>query len=268
MSAQPDREAMLDSVALYALGVLPREEAALVAAFIANDDGARREYVELRAAADALAHAAEEPVDSARSARMKERLMARVRTDAAAASAPQARGALARRRVAPAYPAWLWGTGLAAAAAIVFAVVTVAQDLTLRGDLAAADRRVATLQSRLAQSARAAAQDRLMVADLLAADAKRYEVADGAVVVRGDRLYFALTKLPPLPKGRVYQAWTAPKGSAKMAPGPTFVPNPGSVTIVPVGVDATRVGTVAVSVEPEGGSKAPTTTPTFVRPLT
>jgi hypothetical protein len=199
---------------------------------------------------------------------MKERLMARVRADAAAAAAPQARGTVAQRRVAPAYPAWLWGTGLAAAAAIVFAVVTVAQDLTLRGDLAAADRRVATLQSRLAQNERAAAQDRQMVADLLAPDATRYEVAEGSVVLRGDRLYFALSKLPPLPKGHVYQAWTAAKGSAKMAPGPTFVPNPGSVTIVPLRVDATRVGTVALSVEPEGGSKAPTTTPTFVRPLT
>ncbi|HEX3465443.1 MAG TPA: anti-sigma factor [Candidatus Elarobacter sp.] len=268
MSAQPDREAMLDSVALYALGVLPREEAALIAAFIANDDDARREYLELRASADALAQAAEEPVDSARSARMKERLMARVRADAAAASAPQPRGTVTPRRATASYPAWLWGTGLAAAAAIVFAVVTVAQDLTLRGDLAAADRRVALLQSRIAQNERAAAQDRQMLGDLFAPDAKRYDVADGTVVVRGDRLYVALAKLPPLPKGHVYQAWTAVKGSEKMAPGPTFVPNPGSMTIVPLRVDATRVGTVAVSVEPEGGSKAPTSTPTFVRQLT
>src|ERR1700722_13203621 len=43
------RESMLESVALYALGVLPREDAALVAAFIANDDEARREYNDLLA---------------------------------------------------------------------------------------------------------------------------------------------------------------------------------------------------------------------------
>ncbi|HZX68637.1 MAG TPA: hypothetical protein VFE70_07115, partial [Candidatus Elarobacter sp.] len=83
MSDESMREAMLESVALYALGVLPREEAALVAAFIANDDEARREYNDLRAAAIALAHTADEPVDSARSARLKERLMAKVRADAA-----------------------------------------------------------------------------------------------------------------------------------------------------------------------------------------
>jgi anti-sigma-K factor RskA len=260
MNERVNRDELMESVALYALGVLPREEAALIAAFIANDPDARSEYLDLRAAADSLACSADEPVDSATSSRMRERLMARVRSDAAAP--------VARRRIAAAYPAWLWGTGLAAAAAIVFAVVTVAQDLTLRGDLATAQRRITTLQGRLAQNERSTARDRQTLADLLAPDAKRYDVADGSVIVRGDRLYFALSKLPPLPKGHVYQAWTAAKGSAKMAPGPTFVPNPTSVTVVPLPVDATRVGAVAVSVEPEGGSKAPTTTPTFVRPLT
>ncbi|HEY0613033.1 MAG TPA: anti-sigma factor [Candidatus Elarobacter sp.] len=261
MNEYVDREAMLESVALYALGVLPREEAALVAAFVANDDEARREYLDLRAAADALAHTAEEPVDSARSARMKERLLARVRADAEP-------GSVARRRIGPAFPALLWGTGLAGAAAVVFAVVTVAQDLTLRGDLASTQRRSTALQTRLAQSERAAAQDRRTLTDLLAPDAKRFDVAAGTVVVRRDRIYFAFSKLPPLPRGRVYQAWTAAKGSTTVVPSVTFTPNPDGVAVVALPVDATRVGAVAVSVEPEGGSKAPTTTPTFVRPLT
>ncbi len=265
MSAQPDREAMLESVALYALGVLPRDEVAMVVAFIANDDEARREYVQARAAADAVGAIADEPVDSARSARMKERLMARVRSDAAD-------GGVARLRPRAAYPPMLWATGLAAAAAIVFAVVTVAQDLTLRGDLALADRRIATLQTRITSSDRAAVQDQRTLTrtltDLLAPDARRYDVAAGAVVVRRDRIYFAFSKLAPLPKGRVYQAWTAPRASSTMAPSVTFTPNADGVAVVALPVDATRVGTVAVSVEPEGGSKAPTTTPTFVRPLT
>lgn len=262
MIGDRDREAMLESVALYALGVLPREQAAIVAAFISNDDEARREYLDLRAAADALAHTAEEPVDSARSARMKERLLSRVRSDAAA-------GTVVPRRIAPAYPAWLWGTGLAAAAAVVFALITVVQDVNVRADLAQLQRRNANLQTQLAQNERAAGRDRQALADLAAPDAKRYPVPEGSVIVRGDRLYVALAKLPAPAKGHVYQTWTAAKGSTTMAPGPVFVPNPGTVTIVPLpGVDATRVGVVAVSVEPDGGSKAPTSTPTFVRPLT
>jgi hypothetical protein len=172
------------------------------------------------------------------------------------------------RRVAAAYPAWLWGTGLAAAAAIVFSLVTVIADINVRGDLAAASRRTTTLQQQLAQNERATARERQTLADLLAPDARRYQVADGSVILRRDRLYFALSKLAPPPKGHVYQAWTATKGSSTMVPGPTFVPNPAGVTVVPLAVDGTRVGVVAVSVEPEGGSKAPTSTPTFVRPLT
>jgi len=158
--------------------------------------------------------------------------------------------------------------GLAAAAAVVFSVITVAQDLNVRGNLAAAQRRITTLQNRLAQSDLVAAQDRRTLTDLLAPDAKRYEVAAGTIVVRRDRIYFAFSKLPALPKGRVYQAWTAPKGSTTVAPSVTFTPNADGVAVVALPVDATRVGAVAMSVEPDGGSKAPTTTPTFVRPLT
>ena len=261
MNEPANREEMMESVALYALGVLPREEAALIAAFIANDLEARREYLDLRAAADAIAHSADEPVDSATSSRMKERLMARVR---AAASGQTA----ARSRVQAAYPAWIWGTGLATAAAVVFSVVTVAQDVNLRGNLAAAQRRIQVLAAQNSQIERVAAQDRRTLTDLLAPDAKRYEVAAGTVVVRHDRIYFAFSKLPPPPKGHVYQAWTAPKGSTTVAPSVTFSPNADGVAVVALPVDATRVGAVAVSVEPEGGSKAPTTTPTFVKPLT
>lgn len=254
------RETMLETVALSALGVLPREQAALVAAFLADDDDARAEWNDLRAAATALAQTADEPVDSARSARLKERLMARVRADAATTK-------LSAARVSPAYPAWMWGTGLAAAAAIVFSVVTVVQDVNTRGELAAAQRRAGTLQTELAESQRSAAAESRTLTDLLAPDARRYAVAAGTVVVRRDHVYFALSKLAALPKGRVYQAWTAAKGSSAMAPSVTFTPNSDGVAIVALPVDATRVGTVAVSVEPDGGSKAPTTTPTFVRPL-
>lgn len=264
MNQQLHRDAMLENVALYALGVLPREDVALVVAFIANDAAARKEYDDLRAAADSLAHVADEPVDSARSARMRERLMVQVRADAADAQAPFA----GRRRADAVYPAWLWGTGLAAAAAIIFSFVTVVQDVALRGDLATAQRRSSTLQSQLAQAERIGTHDRQALTDLVSPVAKRYDVAGGAVVVRGDRVYLTLTKLAPLPKGRVYQAWTLPKGATAVVPSVTFNPNADGVAVIALPVDAGRIAAVALSVEPEGGSKAPTTKPTFVRPLT
>ncbi|GAC1576003.1 MAG: anti-sigma factor [Candidatus Elarobacter sp.] len=264
MNDKANREAMLENVALYALGVLPREDVPLVAAFIAHDGEARREYDDFRIAADTLAHVADEPVDSARSSRMRERLMSHVQADVAdARAASSVRG----RRSAAVYPAWLWGTGLAAAAAIVFSFVTAAQDIGLRGDLATAQRRTSTLQTQLAQTERVGTHDRQTLTDLVSPDAKRYDVAMGAVVVRGDRVYFALSKMPALPKGHVYQAWTVPKGATAVAPSVTFTANRDGVAVVALPVDARGIGAVAVSVEPEGGSKTPTTKPTFVRPL-
>jgi anti-sigma-K factor RskA len=257
------REQMLDQVALYALGLLPREDAALVIAFIANDDEARAEYDDLRTAADAVALTADEPVDSARTARMKERLLARVRADVAERGAPGRGIALSR--------GWVVGAGLLAAAALVFSLITVSQTVTLRGDLLTAQRRAATAQTQLAQVERSDARTRndltQTLTDLISPDARRYDVAAGTVIVRGNRVYFALSKLPALPRGHVYQAWTAAKGSTAMAPSVTFSPNTDGVAVVELPVDAEKVGTVAVSVEPDGGSKAPTTTPTFVRPL-
>jgi anti-sigma-K factor RskA len=258
--SEVDREAMLENVALYALGVLPREEVGLVTAFIANDAQARREYADLRAAADSIALVASEPVDSARSARMKDRLMARVREDAAHADG-------VRPRIGS-NPGVLWAVGLAAAASLVFGIVSVIQDVGLRSDLAAAQRRSATLQAQLATTERVGAQDRQTLTDLLAPDAKRYDVAAGSVVVRGSHVYFAFSKLPALPRGRVYQAWTIPKGSSVPVPSVTFTPNGNGVAIVALPADATKLAAVALTVEPEGGSKTPTTKPTFMRPLT
>jgi len=258
-----DREAMLDLVAAYALGVLPASEAAHVAAFILVDPDARREFDALRSTANLLGTIAEEPVDSARSARMKERLMAAVRSDALAPQRPRTAGSTSTVRSSA-----VWGTALAAAAAVVFALVSVIQNFSLRSDLAEAQRRVATLAAE-AGSARASAQhsDR-MLADLTAPDATRYTVAYGTVVRRGAHVYLALTALPPVPRGHVYQAWTLAKGAKAVAPSITFSPNANGETLVPLPEDATRLAAVALTVEPEGGSKTPTTKPTFVQPLT
>jgi hypothetical protein len=263
MSEQPiDREAMLDLVAAYALGVLPAADAAHVAAFVLADPQARREFDELRATANLIGTVAEEPVDSARSARMKERLMSTVRADAVA---PQR----ARTPAAPstARASAVWGTALAAAAAVVFALVSVIQNLGLRSDLAEAQRRATTMQT-AAVTARAATEraDR-MVADLAASDAQRYPIAYGSVIRRGSHVYLALSALPPIPRGHVYEAWTLAKGAKTVAPSVTFTPSASGMTLVPLPEDADHLSAVALTVELEGGSKVPTTKPTFVQPL-
>lgn len=263
-----DREAMLELVAAYALGVLPESEHALVAAFIREDAQARAEFAALRPVADAIGLAAEEPVDSARAARMKDRLMAIVRAEAAASNITQIG---ASQRSAPSNRAGLIGTGLAAAAAIAFALVSTIQNFSLRSDLENARRNVAQLQTAATTNERThvreAQRDRETVADLVAADAQRFAVPEGDVVKRGDRVYFALRSLPPLPKGKVYQAWTLAKGAKTVSPSVTFVPSADGVAVIALPEKASNLAAVALSVEPEGGSKAPTSKPTFIRSL-
>jgi anti-sigma-K factor RskA len=257
MNEPLDREAMLDLVAAYALGVLPATQCSLIASFILSDAGARREYDELRATANLIGLSAEEPVDSARASRMKERLMSAVRTDASPRRAP----ASATRTSA------MWGTTLAAAAAVVFALVSVIQNFGLRSDLHEAQTRVATLQARILADRRTVERDRRMLTDLTASDAKRYTVAYGTVVTRGDHVYLALGSLPPLTPGKVYQAWTLARGAKTVAPSVTFTPSQNGLTLVPIPEGAGNLAAVALSVEPQGGSRQPTTKPAFVQPL-
>jgi anti-sigma-K factor RskA len=77
----------------------------------------------------------------------------------------------------------------------------------------------------------------------------------------------ALASLPPLPRGKVYQAWTLSKGAKSMTPSVTFSPSSSGITLVPIPDKSGSLAEVAVSVEPEGGSRAPTTKPAFVQPL-
>jgi anti-sigma-K factor RskA len=127
--------------------------------------------------------------------------------------------------------------------------------------------RLANLQAGAAVDRHTVERDRTMLADLAASDAKRYAVPYGTVVTRGASVYLALDALPPLPRGKVYQAWTLARGATAMTPSVTFAPNADGTTLVPLGADARATAAVAVSVEPDGGSRQPTTKPAFVQPF-
>jgi len=254
MNGATEHEGMLDLVAVAALGALPAADLRFVTLHLAACAECRAEYDALRPAADAVGLIAEEPVDTLRSARMKKRLLAAI--------APTAN---ARR--APASGGLIWSSSLVAAAAVVFALVSTVQDIRLRSDLANAQRATSQLQTRVAETQRTNENERDMLADLFAAKAKRYTVADGEVVARGSHVYFALRALPALPKGKVYQAWTLAKGAKTVAPSVTFTPNASGSAVVQLPADAAALAAVALTVEPEGGSKAPTSKPTFIQPL-
>src|SRR5262249_13674717 len=73
--------------------------------------------------------------------------------------------------------------------------------------------------------------------------------------------------LPQLPAGRIFEMWLIPKGGAPMPAGTFTAASSGDAFhILPGPVDIASLGTVAVTVEPEAGSQAPTSTPIIAVP--
>lgn len=91
-----------------------------------------------------------------------------------------------------------------------------------------------------------------------------------ATVVRSrdlDRAAIIVSGLEPAPAGRTYQLWLA-DGSGSMHPAGMLVPAAdGSAAVVLTGAAATA-SAVGVTVEPSGGSPAPTTDPLMIMELT
>ena len=264
-----DHDELLDSVALLALGVLPEAEARMVAeharecaqdvaAHAASCERCRTEYAELRAAADAVGYAAElgpGELDEVTAALMKSRLMRAVAASAAAASR-EVPSAPPRPVLGPGRGRSAWLPYGAAAAAVLLAAVTSLDNAALRKQL-----------DREHVAATEAATFQARVAAALGPGSKFYAVPAGEVVISGGHVILAIRNLPALGPGKVYQAWTLRSGARAMAPSVTFAPAAGSVTLVELPEPAQNLSAVALSVEPAGGSKAPTSTPVFVRKL-
>lgn len=258
-------ETMLDDIAVYALGSLPAQDAQRVRAHLQTCPECRDEYEHLRPAVDAVAYSAESCPDELRGAivaspLLKARIMQQIRRESAA---PPKSNIAEMRAVRPI----VWPAYAVAAACIAIALVTGIFNISLSDQVRQKTSDLAQTQARSRVLARAVALQRTALADLVAPDSQRYGVDRGEVVRHGKRLYLAMEALPAPPKGKVYQAWTLRTGATRMSPSVTFVPDASGVAVVPVPVDAANVAAVAVSIEPDGGSKQPTSTPTFVLKL-
>lgn len=167
---------------------------------------------------------------------------------------------------------WAWMTGWPAAfAAMLIAVVYLGvQDRRKAGELAEARRFVEASATELTQMRAALA--------LLNEPETRHVVfgqgqpqpPKGRVFVHNRRGVLLLaSNLPPLPRGKTYELWTIPKGGAPRPAGLFQSDARGNALYLSPGpVDVTTLSAIAVSVEPEAGSSAPTTTPLIVAALT
>ncbi len=249
---------LLDLVAAYALGAVSKTEAAAVRAHLNTCPECRAEYDALRPAVNALAasaQASDDPLTGTMypSDLLKARIMKTVRAESDRSTE--------RPRRAIVWPAYI-----VAAASIVLALWATGSNILVKSQAQQAQEQVAQLSTQVKAANSTIAAQKTMVGDLMNADSRRFTVANGAVVVHGDRIYVAMHGMPMPPKGHVYQAWMLHNGSKEMTPGATFVPDPehGNVAVVSLPPHARSFAEVAVSIEPEGGSKAPTTKPEFV----
>ncbi len=249
MSASHD-PAMLDDVAVYALGSLPASDAERVRAHLATCAECRAELQALQPAVTSLAASAEQSPG----ALLKARVMRTVRADAQA----HAQAAPAKKQPS------VWPAYFVAAACFAIALVSTLMNLSLVGQLRQAQTKVAQIDRNSTGLARSLAQERATLADIMDDSARRFPVNGGEVIRVRDKLYITLHDVPAPPRGKVYQAWTLAKGAKLMSPSLTFVPDRHGVAVISLPVDARQTAAVAVSVEPDGGSKQPTSTPTFV----
>jgi anti-sigma-K factor RskA len=236
-----------EDLALYALGGLEGEERVALEKHLESCASCRRELEQLRGDMALMALSAAGPTPPRR---------ARQRLLEAVAREP-------KPGAAPARVGWRTFVPWVAAAALAVGLVVV---WLQNSDL---ERRIAGLQSEAAQQQVELQQAREVVSTLTASDAMRVTLVaaktppqpQGKAFYVRDRasLIFLASNLQVLPAQKVYELWLVPTSGAPIPAG-TFKPDAhGSATVInpplPAGVQAKAF---AITVEPEGGSSAPT----------
>jgi anti-sigma-K factor RskA len=91
--------------------------------------------------------------------------------------------------------------------------------------------------------------------------------ASGSITLVGNaRLHVQIAGLAPLPAGRQYQAWLIPPGGAPK-PEPAFSADQAGAGAVDIDEAPAKGAIVAITIEPAGGSQAPTSKPFLIAKL-
>ncbi|SOD03320.1 Putative zinc-finger [bacterium JGI 053] len=286
MSLRMTHDQVQAALAAEALGALDREESDAVREHLEGCDECRRELASLREAAASLAFSVPHaPMDSARSARLRARLVARAAAErgdgeadeapsipAPAVVAPSVRDRdvipITRAQPRPALPAWL-----AAAAAVVLLIGVGAYAARLRGRYDALREQYAALDDERTRLVHGLARRDSTLAELSGPGVKVIELVSTQQRAPSGRMFwnpstarwtFFASSLPALRDGRDYQLWLiTPTGPVSAG---VFKPTPDGHAAVeatyPLPRDQLRA--IAVTEEPAGGLPAPSGQPLIV----
>jgi anti-sigma-K factor RskA len=83
------------------------------------------------------------------------------------------------------------------------------------------------------------------------------------VVLENGKAMLSTSGLNAAPRGKTYEAWVVPPGVGKPTPRPAGLFRGGSDSSLALSGRVPQNAVVAVTLEPAGGSRAPTTTPIF-----
>jgi hypothetical protein len=247
-------EQFAEDLALHALGALAGPEKDALERHLEVCIDCRGELRQLQSDAALLALSTYGPVPPARSRKRLLKALARERRSSGAAP----------RRFAP----FLWVPSLASAALIVLAAFLWTQRSDLRQTLASLEGRHSAMERELR-----AAQD--LVNTLTSPESRQVTLAPvkappqpqgkAYYLPSTGHLIFLASNFGPLTAGKVYELWLIPSSGSPIPAG-VFQPDArGAATIVnptlPNGVEAKAF---AITIEPTGGSPAPTSQPILV----
>jgi anti-sigma-K factor RskA len=253
---------MRELAAAYALGAVDADERAALDALLAHDADFRREVDAFREVGALMAYAA--PTVAAPGA-LRDRILNDARAVRSIAAAPSARAAVVASsrwtRVVP----WL-----AAAACAAFAVFSYGGMRQAREAMVALSGELTQVRTELQE------KDRTLTAFMgpevhVVSLAEANNKPTARVYWNHTRNVFIVTafNVPRAPEGKTYQLWAISKAlKAPLSMGTFNTDEDGRATIiVPVGSDVNAIDVVelcAMTLEPAGGSPAPTETPRLV----